>query len=263
MDSVLIPTCQDTNYMESAPWNDLGVRVTDCVRKSVEPKDVGWDIEPAEYAELLVQDMSQKLIGDLADVSFNDPRPHLWSNTSDRDARTQLLDDITNTSFVAAVPQGTTTGVLREHAMRFNSSVACNRIPRSQFPSACEGDNPFTRSFTHSGNQTRICVPGTVGIPPWTLSRDRQELSEDLFLDILEEAQVREEPGYPGTGNLTSDLTLHCTVHTTRGYFELGNYRNNYTWGPLLDVWPDSESMETEFNDYFSNHWPKWYPSQK
>jgi hypothetical protein len=249
--------------MWNAPWNDLGVRVTQCVRKGVPHKDVGWDIEPGEYAQLLVKDMSQKLIRDLAEISFGDPRPHLWNNASDRDAGTQLLERATNnTFFVAAIPQGTTTGSLREHVMRFNSSVSCNRIPRSQFPSACEGDHPFTRSFAHGDNLTRVCVPGIISTSPWSLSRDRQEISEDLFLDILEEAQTYPQPGYPLSGNWTSDFTLHCTAHTTRGYFELGNYRNNYTWGPLLDAWPDNKTMETEFNDYFSDHWPDWYPSQ-
>ncbi len=90
----------------------------------------------------------------------------------------------------------------------------------------------------------RVCVPGEYGVHPWNLTRHRQDLAEELFLDVL--APVN----YINLGYLRSNFTLHCHAGTTRGYFELGNYRNNYTYGPLLSQWPALAEMEMEFNDY-------------
>lgn len=49
--------------------------------------------------------------------------------------------------WLSAVPNGTTTGVLRQHALRLNSSISCERISFDQFPDICYGLHPFTASF--------------------------------------------------------------------------------------------------------------------
>jgi hypothetical protein len=36
------------------------------------------------------------------------------------------------------------------------------------------------------------------------------------------------------------------------GTSELGNYKNDYLHGPLLEKWPGPGDMRTEFNDYSS-----------
>lgn len=254
MESVRIPSCQDTNWMYFAPWKDLNDMVRNCIQRSVPARPLGWDVEPSELGEILQEDMIPKLVTDLALVSIDDTKPNLWPNRSNPEASKQVLGDLNNEAFVAALEEGTTTGVLREHIIRLNSSVSCNRIPRDQFPSLCPGEYPFTRSFPHGKNLTRICVPGNFGVSPWTISRNRQDITEEIFLDILEECIIRSEPGYPRSGNLTSDYTLHCTANTTRGYFELGNYRNNNSWSPLFESWPSSDFIETESNDYMSDH---------
>lgn len=192
-------------------------------------------------------EMFNKISKDLATVSLNDRKTHLWNDKMDPEADKQVLEDLSNEFFTASLDQGTTTGVLREHIMRMNSSVNCGRINRSDFPSTCTGENPFQVSYSHGGNFTRVCVPGAFGTSPWNLTRNRQDLTEELFLDVLEEVAVIK--GALVKEELTSNYTLHCTSTTTRGYFELGNYRNNYTWGPLLEQWPSQEVLRTEYND--------------
>jgi hypothetical protein len=49
--------------------------------------------------------------------------------------------------FVAGLPVGATTGVLRQHVMRLNSSVSCEEMDPDDFPSPCPGDRPFTVSW--------------------------------------------------------------------------------------------------------------------
>jgi hypothetical protein len=50
-----------------------------------------------------------------------------------------------------------------------------------------------------------------------------------------------------------SNFTTSCTTTTTRGYFELPNYRNKYLAQPLEDEWPDNETMWSEWNDVIWN----------
>lgn len=63
-----------------------------------------------------------------------------------------------------------------------------------------------------------------------------------MFLDVFSNITRQSD---------TYDLkfTVSCKAATTRGYFELGNERNNYTFGPLLKEWPGEEVVGKEFND--------------
>lgn len=249
MESMLVPTCQDTSPME---WvKEFDRPYGDCKYNPVAPRLVGWDIEPFQITETELDGVVQQLIGEMAIAAMSDVKANLWANMSRPDPAEQILLNLTSEKFVATLAQGTTTGVLREHIMRLNSSVSCQRIPRSQFPSSCAGEHPFTISFQHGGNFTRVCVPGFWGWSPWTLSRSRQDISEDLYLDILEQLELG-DPDLMGYRNYTSDYSLHCSANTTRSYFELGNYRNNYTWGPLLERWPSKEELTKDYNDFYA-----------
>jgi hypothetical protein len=251
MESILVPTCQDTKYMGNA----YKVYHTDraCSKLSLPPRVLGWDMEPTQMSLTYQDEIFQEILSELSVARLGDLKPHLWNDTHRTEVDRMSLSKAGSGSFVATLEQGTSTGVLRQHIARLNSSVTCERIERSAFPSPCPGEKPFTRTLSHEKNLTRICVPGKRGSSPWTMSRSRQDIHEELFLDILEECEL-------GTlrlndfRNLTSDFTLHCTAATTRGYFELGNYRNNQTWGPLLSTWPSPEEMQSEYNDYFSYH---------
>lgn len=247
MKSVLVPTCQDTEYMAEA-YKKLRSS-GECSKTALAPKVIGWDMEPTQMSLTYQDDIFQEILSDLAIARLGDLKPHLWNDTHRTEADQMSLGNAGSGSFVATLEQGTSTGVLRQHIARLNSSVTCERIERSAFPSPCPGENPFTRTFSHQKNLTRICVPGKRGASPWTMSRNRQDIHEELFLDVLEECELGRVQSVDFR-NLTSNYTLHCTASTTRGYFELGNYRNNQTWGPLLSTWPSPEEMESEYNDY-------------
>jgi hypothetical protein len=69
--------------------------------------------------------------------------------------------------FVAGLPVGTTTGVLRQHLMRLNSSLSCEEIDPDDFPSACPGDRPFIVSWEGVvDTNVCICVPGNYTAVP-------------------------------------------------------------------------------------------------
>lgn len=221
-------------------------------------------------------DVVQEVANRIASFSEKDRQPRLWadlselpdgpfSDMSDAPARSDtfdwyyLHDDAKPNFFVSALPIRTTTGILRQHAMRLNSSVKCRHVPQSSFPNACSGARPFTTSISRPAMpQIRVCVPGEYGVYPWKLTHHRQDLAEELFLDFL-------DPGIPGDHYSygPSKFTLHCHAETTRGYFELGNYRNNYTYGPLLSQWPGVAEMEMEFNDYLGWWSSRSVPSER
>jgi hypothetical protein len=224
---------------------------------------MGLDPEPALLAQIPQSIVVQEILKHTAQVNEYDRQPYLWaesnnpSNSHPIETGTFLgyfSDQFTsvNTSgyFQAAIPSGTTTGVLREHALRMNSSVSCELIPKSQFPTSCPGSNPFTATYAANppinvSLELSVCAPGNQTAVPWTISRNRQDISEELFIN-LGLTNTAGELGPDGPGN----FTLHCTSTTTRGYFELGSYQNNFKYGPLLQEWPDSGTLASEFNDY-------------
>jgi hypothetical protein len=162
--------------------------------------------------------------------------------------------------FVSALPNNTVTGILRQHAMRLNSTVECTVIDESGFPLPCAGPNPLVFSYTSQNTPIfrdpetfgnfiiDICVPRDSHNTPWTLSRNRQDISEDLFIKVHVPYETYIEWTYDGGIDEAKNITVQCTANTTRAYFELGNIRNNFTAGPLIEKWPDNETLSNDFN---------------
>lgn len=205
----------------------------------------------------------KRVQSELAVVSLSNPQTRLWldynssgilpsqENTVMRE-RNRLGDaqlNYTESSgpysaytprFVASIPINSTTGVVRQHIMRYNSSITCEHVDANTYPPQCSGVRPFitTIPFRNDSraNELRVCAPGEWGRFPWNFSRNRLDLEERVFLQFAD---------------LENDTasTVQCSASTTRGYFELGNYRNMQTYGPLLQKWPSPEVMERDFND--------------
>lgn len=252
-------------------------------------EEVGRDLEPATMVHTSnLGSRSHYLALGLASLSGHESQPYLWSTnatykaTGNKFGQDSLVPDSLNywifqrknisdfgeepvpDFFAAGVPTGTTTGVLRQHLMRLNSSVSCQEIDPSEFPSRCPGDHPLTVFWEHVVNASvRICVPGDYATFPWALNRSRQELFEEIYIRI-EDTGIGSSWG-PGYTDLNLTYTIHCVARTTRGYFELGNNWNNNIHGPLLELWPDAGQMANDFND-FTDTWEQqgaWDPSVK
>jgi hypothetical protein len=240
-EQISVPTCYDTSFItdfdysyyscDVHPSNSHGYRL------------LGNDLEPAQMANLPAHEIVPHIVDDLSTIEWA-TLPNFWRTPDDFTYRLtsyrllDLLDD--KAGFVAALPADTTTGVLREHIMRLNSSVSCTNLTVSAWPSTCSGTNPFQASFhyTESYYETTnltidVCAPGDMGKHPWTFSRNRQELSEEVFFRFTGR-EAREENSF----NKEDDV-VHCTAQTARGYFELGNAYNGGAFGPLLEKWSD------------------------
>lgn len=238
---------------------------------------VGYDAEPWAISvisqKLVVEDVASALIT----ISEDSDQENLWLDTpfvSDEDVEDRAYDDpIGQTTlgwyradwlkehrmrnpgssfFVTSLANGTTTGVLREHALRLNSSISCERISREEYPSTCPGPRPLSTDIETDRVTLRACAPGDMGVSPWTESRNRQDIDEELYLDF---SFVKMDPGFTID---VENYTMHCTSSTSRGYFELGNVMNDNRYGPLMDRWPDPEYIETE-----TNNWLPWMADEK
>ena len=157
--------------------------------------------------------------------------------------------------FSSALPVGSNTGVLRNLAIRMNTSIDCQLIPQSLFPATCSSENTFYRGFSNIANDSdpnpyysgtlypghpryrgRICAPGKEFKSPWKNTADRQDIHEDLWIDI-EFSNLTAPKFFRGYNvNLAerANFTQHCTSNSTLGFYELPNYWNNNTVGPLL-----------------------------
>ncbi|KAK6077646.1 hypothetical protein SCUP515_04844 [Seiridium cupressi] len=220
---------------------------------------IGYDPEPADMARLPHDLVLQNVLGSLSTASDLEPQANLWPVNPDagkwvdayqtppyrRKFYVYSSDFGENPDgfFVTALDNGTLTGVLREHAIRLNSSVHCEHIAREEFPSPCPGGRPLDIYIERPALSMSVCAPGNMTHFPFTTSRNRQEVTEELYIDF----NVSPNLAYEISAN--DNYTLHCTASTTRGYFELGNAQNDYVYGPLIDEWPDNETLASDFND--------------
>lgn len=202
---------------------------------------------------------------------LSDKQPSLWSFNQAKFSITSVDANITNSSsfndipkeqFIAAFPVGTDTGVLRDLTLRLNVSVGCSLVPQSDFPSKCPGAYPLSQTFSniniststpfgdlaHPRYRARICAPGNMGFSPWKDTADRQDISEEFWLDYQRTPQPSDD--VLGITDGGSNYTQHCYGNSTLGYFELPNYWNGHVAGPLLEKVPPNGPNRTYRNGY-------------
>jgi hypothetical protein len=235
-------------------------------------RPIGRDIEPAQMAMAEHLVIRSQMASELASISIDESQSNLWSVNATYDVNPfafgrefdsqskslryrvfQSIDipDLRPDFFVAGLPVGTTTGVLRQHLMRLNSSLSCKEIDPNDFPAPCPGDRPFVVSWEGViDTDVRICVPGNYTAVPWTLSRSRQEYTEEMYIDIKDNNIPSNTEWDSANPPFNTSSTICCTATTTRGYYELGNDWNDNTYGPLLEQWPDTAEMTENFNDW-------------
>ena len=137
--------------------------------------------------------------------------------------------------FFAEPPRDFDTGLIRQFAPRINSTANVTEEP---FPADCKSERgAFYRSSLNEtydpeedpGNfwAIEVCMPAASRERPWKATRNRQDFSEEVYLNI----------SFSDRSNLriVSSTELKVVVNTTAGYFELPNYLNGGTVGELLE----------------------------
>lgn len=147
--------------------------------------------------------------------------------------------------FLAQLPPDYNTGVLRQYLLRINSTAKRDTITESEFP-ACDSIpgafyvqygavNPNVISMTGWGDWgLSVCMPANMSQSPWRATRDRQDFSEEMFLNISVDNVSLFLSGETNLPN-SKKAFFRITVDTTAGYFELPNHMNGQKPGPLLE----------------------------
>ncbi|KAF2471216.1 uncharacterized protein BDR25DRAFT_223473, partial [Lindgomyces ingoldianus] len=144
--------------------------------------------------------------------------------------------------FLAELPSTIHTGLIRQFIPRINSTATYEKITEAEFPRGCE--NIFGAFYVDYKNTTisagenttwglQACMPNNNTHSPWKFNRDRQDFTEQLYLNIT-------LAGFPYNRVIYTPTASYAkiTLHTTAGYFELPNYMNQGVAGPLLDKDP-------------------------
>ncbi|KAL4923116.1 uncharacterized protein BDV17DRAFT_277968 [Aspergillus undulatus] len=169
--------------------------------------------------------------------------------------------------FLAELPSGFNTGLIRQFAPRINSTARYESVTAEEFPADCQSiENGLFVEYANTTGPSnypqtwgiQVCMPSNATQSPWRATRDRQEFSEVMYLNITIDGY---QAGFYGKyGNAIYRVTLH----TTAGYFELPNYMNGGLAGPLLDKDPselcDSNCESQGYRDGaigYSNHYER------
>ncbi|KAH8647705.1 hypothetical protein BX600DRAFT_475743 [Xylariales sp. PMI_506] len=213
----------------------------------------GYDAGPGSLARTAPDPIVQELSSRMNAMDPYAPSPNLWPepfdhSRMDTSVSGSVLHDYLSEGFsifASSIPAGFNTGVLRYHATRLNSTGSCVVISSSEYPESCSGTNSFAGDVTIPDQlQFRWCIPGWGSDIRWSSTRDRQDITEDLYWDVS--LPTGTAPGETGLGS--SGFTLHCSASSTMGTFELPSFKNQGVIGSLLEEWPSEEELE-EFND--------------
>ncbi|KAL2871693.1 uncharacterized protein BJX67DRAFT_342817 [Aspergillus lucknowensis] len=132
--------------------------------------------------------------------------------------------------FMTELPSNFDSGLFQQFAPRINSSLSWEPISKEDFPIDCRGNNSFFRRYTAQSTESdedfyytaSVCMPGNLSASPFAYTRDRQDFSETLYVDLSYRASE------------TRNITFQWTLSTTAGYFELPSSINDRSPGPLL-----------------------------
>lgn len=246
--------------------------------------ELGTDPEPGILAKVPRDVVLQQTQARIIEVKSDDVQQYLWHDTNSSsgggffdvetkykskgtiggyypdglnisDFRLPPLDSrlVGDTFFVSSLIKGTSTGALRYHAIRQQSLSNCEIVSREDFPPTCPGANPFVAEYYRGGVYFRFCVGGDQNQVLWSLTRNSQLVSEHIWMDaVLENSSSSPDNAFVNDGIPPRNFTMHCTVNSTRGFFELNHLHNDNSFSPLLYQWPLPAEMSS-FNDDLAN----------
>ena len=181
----------------------------------------------------------------LASTSSSANEPLLWTDlsSSTRHATGSIVPSLfdQNQSFMAQIPTGYNTGIIRQFATGVaNDGFESQIISHSDWPRSCnENSNvPFYASLGNLGvNSVQACMPEASSFA--RNATDFLQISDSLFINNI--------GLYKGPG--THNMTFKITVNTTLFDFELPGESNGGTTGFAI-----AESISTCVNDYECNN---------
>ena len=210
--------------------------------------------------------LNARLRSALVQTSINDLQPRVWQEEAVQcNGNGSLLLDqcydggpsFKNISelrrpYIAQLSTSMNTGLYEQYVPRINNSVSYTSISPADFARSCSPipsgglytehsvdakyfSNIRDKSHSPSRFALQLCMPADLSISPWQSTRDQQEISEHLYLNVSYRIQ--------GSNYNKPPSAYHIVVNSTMGYFELPNYRNEGTAGPLLSQDPTTQCL--------------------
>ncbi|KAJ5175919.1 uncharacterized protein N7482_001796 [Penicillium canariense] len=173
-----------------------------------------------------------KLRSNLASAVNDQVQTRLWSRNNDT---ISLEDRVENTEAYSH----TTTGLLQQFAPRINSTAKWENNSDAMLPADCHPSSDalyLHYMYQHDdglGYDIQICMPGNVSKSPWKNQKNRQNISEELYLRM--NFSNSESSWFSPLGVKSGLYSRKLTLQTTMGYFELPNYANDGFPGPLIE----------------------------
>lgn len=226
-------------------WNYRSNRIALVTRKAIEsvsPKGFPSGLWSGSNLTCVAEGDTRSINWDTSNATFKEfcSQPGLtWSNIS-----------ALPSPFMSQLPRDFNTGLIRQLAPRYNSTSSYENITAAEFPSSCAAQNG-SLSFEYSNstdtrNGTALwalqaCMPAESWSSTSKATRDRQDFTEELFLNVTLNSAMQHGIRIMGL-DLVPDQPeseyFRIKVRTTAGYFELPNYMNGQIAGPLLDKMP-------------------------
>ncbi|KAF2471795.1 uncharacterized protein BDR25DRAFT_285399 [Lindgomyces ingoldianus] len=162
-----------------------------------------------------------------------DAQPNMWSHEGTLPSNGRYIDSRYSHPdvFISEIPANFSTGVYNtpQFVPRMNSTTNYTRVLEGDFTSNCRNETDtggFYAQYTSRGyveHSLIACMASDLRNSPWKPTRDRQDITETLYLNIT-------------TGSISSSNSefYRATVWTTLGYFELPREANGNQPGPLL-----------------------------
>lgn len=158
-----------------------------------------------------------------------------------KDADYSMSDDenaLTHGNIYSPLPSSFSKNAfpIAQYAPRMNSSVIYVNITENEFKENCRNETDNGGFYAKYGVDTEslrfkfeACMPTDLRNTPWKVTRDRQDITEKLYLGL----------GLYGISGASLDMVYwKLEVGTSLGYFELPSEQNNNKPGRLLDKDP-------------------------
>ncbi|KAF2866951.1 hypothetical protein BDV95DRAFT_622590 [Massariosphaeria phaeospora] len=138
-----------------------------------------------------------------------------------------------------------------QYVPRISSFVEYVEIADEEFRRECRNETErggFYAQYTHSSTDSdlrvefnlTVCMTNDLRISPWKATRDRQDITETLYLNINTCGT---------TGSSESGVRYKSVASSSLGYFELPSAFNGNKAGPLLDKYPSTTEKHRKRTD--------------
>lgn len=185
-------------------------------------------------------------------ITMDDIDANIWS--PEAPIPNPKLSSLTESAFFSEVPSNFSTGLLGpQYAPRMNSTTNVTVVSEEEFRGSCRDESnsggfyvQYQKTYGYVERDyymysLTVCMPGDIRISPWKPTRDRQDITEELYINIT-----------------LANRAMHYRVRTqsSLGYFELPNIMNGNKPGPLLqqDPYPNKTlPSRFRYDHLFSN----------